>query len=214
MSYGIPGVPMLPPHGPGVSSVPMELPKDVVRIGEQALWSTAQLGIGALLNTTTRLFTTPLGQQGQGFGVGLSYDCYGIAAIIQPVGAAFLNNRDAQTIYNNGILSWDFLQTVIDVAPISLIGAGGGLFGMALDQGGAATQSLINNGAGGLWVYRRYPVSLPSGCASPERRRKLQVCFGRWIPSGYRNRVKLPRFASSFVNPRRKAKRLPFALFA
>lgn len=179
MSYGIPGVPMLPPHGPGISSVPMELPKDVVRIGEQALWSTAQLGIGALLNTTTRLFTTPLGQQGQGFGVGLtlsetnlkeggripaglSYDCYGIAAIIQPVGAAFLNNRDAQTIYNNGVLSWDFLQTVIDVAPISLVGAGGGLFGLALDQGGAATQSLINNGAGGLWVYRRYPVSLPS----------------------------------------------------
>lgn len=170
---------MLPPTGPGVSSVPMELPKDVVRVGEQALWSTARLAAAALVNTTTRLFTTPLGQQGQGFAAGLTlsetnlkeggripaglaYDTYGIACIIQPSGALFLNNRDAQNIYNNGVLSWDFLQTVIDVAPVSLVGAGGGLFGMSLDQGGAATQSLINNGAGGLWVYRRFPVSLPS----------------------------------------------------
>ena len=73
-----------------------------------------------------------------------------------------MNNRDAQNLYSHGVLSWDFLQTVIDVAPVSLIGAGGGLFGLSLDQGGAATQSMINNGAGGLWVYRRHPVSLPA----------------------------------------------------
>ena len=74
MSYGIPGVPMLPPGGPGISSVPMELPKDVVRVGEQALWSTSQLGpaAAALANTTTRLFTTPLGQVGQGFAAALT----------------------------------------------------------------------------------------------------------------------------------------------
>ena len=53
-NYGIPGVPLLPPGGPGINAVPMELPKDVVRVGEQSLWSTAQLAAGALANTTTR----------------------------------------------------------------------------------------------------------------------------------------------------------------
>jgi len=179
MSYGIPGVPLLPPGGPGISSVPMELPKDVVRVGEQSLWSSAQLAAGAIANTTTRLFTTPIGQVGQGFAValtlsetnlkegsripaGLAYDTFGCAFIWYPVGANLMNVLDAQNIYNHGILSWDFLQTVIDVAPVSLVGAGGGIYGLSVDTGGVATQATINNGAGGLWVYRRHPVSLPA----------------------------------------------------
>jgi hypothetical protein len=179
MSYGIPGVPLLPPGGPGISSVPMELPKDVVRVGEQSLWSAAQLAAAALANTTTRLFTTPIGQVGQGFAIamtlsetnlkegsripaGLAYDTFGVAFIWQPTGANFMNNADAQNLYNHGVLSWDFLQTVIDVAPVALVGAGGGVYGLSADQAGAATQTFVNNGAGGLWVYRRHPVSLPA----------------------------------------------------
>ncbi|MAH45648.1 hypothetical protein CMI37_07450 [Candidatus Pacearchaeota archaeon] len=179
MSFGIPGIPMLPPGGPGISAVPMELPKDVVRVGEQSLWSAAQLAAGAVANTTTRLFTTPIGQVGQGFvgaltlsetnlkegsriPAGLAYDCFGMAFYWQPTGANFMNFLDAQNIYSNGVISWDFLQTVIDVAPVSLIGAGGGLYGLSVDQAGGATQSAVNNSSGGLWVYRRHPVSLPA----------------------------------------------------
>lgn len=178
-NYGIPGVPLLPPGGPGINAVPMELPKDVVRVGEQSLWSTAQLAAGALANTTTRLFTTPIGQVGQGFAAaltlsetnlkegsripaGLAYDCFGCAFIWYPNAANFMNTLDAQNIYNHGVLSWDFLQTVIDVAPVALVGAGGGIYGLSVDQAGAATQATVNNGAGGLWVYRRHPVSLPA----------------------------------------------------
>ena len=77
----------------------------------------------------------------------------GAAAVVSPTVA------DSSVIYKNGVLSWDFLQTVIDIAPCSLVGAGGGMFGIAAGGGGAA---FTNNGNGGLWVYRRHPVALPA----------------------------------------------------
>lgn len=180
MPYGIPGVPMLPPGGPGVSGVPLELPKNVVRVGEQALWSTTQLAIGAVASTAARVFSTPIGQQGQGFAAalslaetnlkeggripaGLAYDTFGVACVVQGIAALGPGTADIQTIYKNGVLSWDFLQTVIDIAPCSLVGAGGGVFGSAGTVAAAAEQvNTFNNGNGGLWVYRRHPVALPA----------------------------------------------------
>jgi hypothetical protein len=74
--------------------------------------------------------------------------------------------QDVQTFLRHGVLSWDFLQTVIDVAPISLIGAGGGANVMRLgaNQGAAAAADTVSavNGFGGLWVYRKFPVALPA----------------------------------------------------
>jgi len=168
---------MLPPGGPGVSGVPLELPKNVVRVGEQALWSTCQLAIGGVASTTARVFSTPIGQTGQGYGAalslaetnlkeggripaGLAYDTFGVACVIQGAAAVVTPTvADASVIYKDGVLSWDFLQTVIDIAPCSLIGAGGGLF--AIGSGAAATE-YVNNSNGGLWVYRRHPVALPA----------------------------------------------------
>jgi len=182
--YGFPGVPLVQPGS--AQAVPLELPKEVLRVGEQAIWSTTRIAAGAIASQQFRLFSTPLGQQGQGFAAGLSisetnlkeggripsglaFDCLGIACIPQGAdGAAAAvpdSAPDVTTFLRHGVLSWDFLQTVIDVAPISLIGQGGGPNIMRLGTGqGAAVADTVAavNGFGGLWVYRKFPVALPS----------------------------------------------------
>jgi hypothetical protein len=180
--YGFPGVPLVQP-GRG-TAVPLELPKDVLRIGEQCIWSTQRLAVGAIANSTNRLFTTPLGQQGQGFAAGLSiaetnlkeggripsglaFDVLGITCDVHPgdvaanaVVADSLVNL--QSIMRHGVLSWDFLQTIIDIAPVALVGAGGGVFGVPAGAPGAADVAAYANGNGGVFVYRKYPVALPA----------------------------------------------------
>jgi hypothetical protein len=74
---------------------------------------------------------------------------------------------DLRNVLNHCVLAWDFTQTVIEIAPISLIGAGGGIFGDTADTGGVegglgGSRINLNNGNGQLWVYRRHPVLLPS----------------------------------------------------
>jgi hypothetical protein len=132
-------------------SVPFDQPKNLFRYGEQTLWSTqlhASNGASAvsLANGTFRLFTTPLGQVGQGFTnsltiaetslkeggrvpAGIAYDVYGIACQVgraTSTGDSALGDAvsDANSvrmlteIQTNGILSWDFTQTQVDIAPI------------------------------------------------------------------------------------------------
>ena len=179
MSYGIPGVPMLPPGGPSVG-VPLELPKDVVRVGEQALWSTQLIAAATPQgNQTYRLFSTALGATGQGYTpmtlaetnikeggripAGLAYDTYGVACVVKGTAVAPAAVGNVIQAYNHSVLSWDFLATQIDIAPTALIGAGGGVFGVSSDAASAATAGpYLNNGSGGLWVYRRHPVALPA----------------------------------------------------
>lgn len=76
--YGVPGIsafsaglPSLAAGGP--PPVSFDLPKNVYRFGEQTLWSTLFIAeAAAVANGVNRVFTTPLGQQGQGFGAALS----------------------------------------------------------------------------------------------------------------------------------------------
>lgn len=183
--YGFPGVPLVQP-GQG-TAVPLELPKEVLRVGEQAIWSTTRIAAGAVASQQFRLFSTPLGQQGQGFPAalsiaetnlkeggripsGLAFDCIGIACIPQAgdvVGGAVDDNlTTTQTILRHGVLSWDFLQTVIDVAPCMLIGQGGGIQASIIQANAGAAAAAdtyaVTNGFGGLWVYRKFPVALPA----------------------------------------------------
>jgi hypothetical protein len=179
-------------------SVPFEQPKNLFRYGEQTLWSTQLHPSGsALANGSFRLFTTPLGQVGQGFTnalsigetslkeggripAGIAYDVFGIACQIgvaesnesagtnAVLGDALNSQVAVDTLVNiqsNGVLSWDFTQTQVDIAPIELIGAGGGAFGsISIDNAGApavATVGNMNNGAGSVFLYRKHPVALP-----------------------------------------------------
>lgn len=190
-TYAGPGIAVLGSSSSGVPSVPFEQPKNLFRYGEQSLWSTYAFAAGtALANGSYRLFQTQLGASGQGFTAmtiaetnlkeagripaGIAFDAYGIScAILQGTSLSSMAlpaNTGATVgnlinVINNGVLSWDFTQTQVDIAPISLIGAGGGAFGsVAAATTVAATtenQGNMNNGAGSIWLYRQHPVSLP-----------------------------------------------------
>ena len=183
--YGIPGQAILPPPQAGSPMSPMNVQKNIVRIGEQAFWSSQRYADGAAVaSTTDRLFSTPRGQVGQGFAAALtlpetnlkeggripSQFAYDVEAIaVQPY---YFDNfplgaGDLRNMMNHGVLLWDFVQTQIEIAPISLIGAGGGAFGSTADTGAVegglgGGRVNLNNGSGQLWVYRRHPVLLPS----------------------------------------------------
>jgi hypothetical protein len=192
--FGVPGYAVANPTGQGmIPQVPFEQPKNLFRYGEQSLWSTQLHNVNAALsNGTFRLFTTPLGQVGQGFATGLTiaetslkeggripagvaFDADGISCLVAcgavsgggvlttlatPVNTAE-TITDLINVQNNGVLTWDFVQTQVDIAPLHLIGAGGGAFGALSTTANATTIGQMNNGAGSIWMYRKHPISLP-----------------------------------------------------
>ena len=192
MPYGVPGVPIISPDAGPLPPVPLQQPQNLFRFGEQTIWSTAILQQLALASTTHRLFTVPIGSQGQGSATALSiaetnlkeggrvpsgvaYDVFGVATEV----ALCDNTGDAAgiacdepidtvaeissllNIVHNGVLSWDFTQTQVDICPIILAGAGGGAFGSISANAAAATLGHMNNGNGSIWMYRKHPVALP-----------------------------------------------------
>lgn len=185
--YGAPGM-ILQGSGADAQFAPMQLPKAVVRIGEQALWSAQQYADGATMaRADDPVFTIKRGQTGQGFATSTSLAetnmreagripggyAYTVAAIacqayyLATAGQYPIVGADVRNLVNNLVLQWQFLQTKIEIAPASLIGAGGGPYGATADtganEGGAGgSRIMINNGNGQVWVYRHHPVALPS----------------------------------------------------
>jgi len=107
---------------------------------------------------------------------GQAYDVYGVAAQLigsgDATGAALATPFDTgaagagdianmQNIVNNGILRWDFTQTIVDICPVMLAGAGGGVYGAVSQNAAGANSGAMNNGNGGIWMYRKHPVALP-----------------------------------------------------
>ena len=172
-------------------NVPFVQPKSLFRFGEQTIWSSQFLqGGAALASTQNRLFSVAQGSQGQGFTnalsiaetnlkeggkvpAGVAYDVFGVGCQImhgnQQNDGGTTNIaadtqaliRDEQNIINNGALSWSFTQTQIDICPVALAGAGGGLFGAVSQNAAGANSGAMNNGNGQIWMYRKHPVALP-----------------------------------------------------
>jgi hypothetical protein len=191
MPYGVPGVPIISPDAGPIPPVPLQQPQNLFRFGEQTIWSTALLpGGSATASTTNRLFTVPIGSTGQGFTnaltiaetnlkeggrvpSGVAYDVFGVSTQIMQSSAAadggdFNTAQDTQAliqnlinIQNNGVLSWDFTQTQVDICPVILSGAGGGAFGAVAQNAAGANSGAMNNGNGSIWMYRKHPVALP-----------------------------------------------------
>lgn len=74
---------------------------------------------------------------------------------------------DLARIVQCGVLNWDFDQTSIQIAPLMLVGAGGGIYGALSTISDAAapasvTGGAMNNGVGGFLRYSK-PVLLPQG---------------------------------------------------
>lgn len=174
-----------------VPPVPTSIPKGLFRYGEQAFWSSQFYAGGSNpANSTERLFSNSIGQVGQGFATqlsiaetsqklggqvssGVGYDVFGIACQIIQFGAATdgatanvpaatpADIQNIQNFVNNGVLIWNFTQTSVNVAPVTLIGQGGGVFGAVSTTASTTTTGAMNNGAGGIFLYRKHPVSLP-----------------------------------------------------
>lgn len=106
---------------------------------------------------------------------GQAYDVYGVATQVlgadntaglagqmdEPFNDSVASVQTLQNIVNNGVLSWDFTQTVVDICPVMLAGAGGGLYGSISANAATTGAGSMNNGNGGIWMYRRTPVALP-----------------------------------------------------
>lgn len=185
--------PLVSPGAGPIPGVPSQQPTNLFRFGEITLYSTHAFPASTVLaNSANRIFTTPLGAQGQGFTTGLTktetnlkeggripagqaYDVYGVAAQVlgadntaglagqmdEPFNDSVATVQTLQNIVSNGVLSWDFTQTVVDICPMMLSGAGGGLYGAIAQNAAGANSGAMNNGNGGLWVYRKHPVALP-----------------------------------------------------
>jgi hypothetical protein len=190
MRFGSPGA-FVAPGAAYDARVPMTVPKNVIRINEQAIWSTRlYLNGAATAGGRLAVFQVGQGSIGQGFAAALSIAetsqtensrisnarSFLVDAIaIHPY---YLGGEDATAMFAvssadllnyqaNFVPAWGFLQTVIEIAPGVLIGAGGGVFGSTADTAGAYGASgssvALNSGAGQCWIYRKNPVMLPGG---------------------------------------------------
>jgi len=184
--------PLVTPGSGPIPGVPQHQPSNLFRFGEITLYSTVQMVAGAIANTNQRLFTTPLGQTGQGWAAGMTvsetnlkeggripsgqaYDVFGVATQVMAMtandgtmslpfvqaAAAAGAVPDLQNVVNNGILVWDFTQTQVFISPVMLAGAGGGVYGAIASTAAATPLGAMNNGNGGIWMYRKHPVALP-----------------------------------------------------
>ena len=154
------------------------VPLGVQRVYEYDLFSTVRLVAGGALAQTSRLFVVGLNSQGQGFANPLTvsetnmtigaiapgnetYEVSAIACEVYGSAAIAPTPGDLRLIQRIGVLAWEFgSTTILYVAPISMIGAGGGIFGMTADTGTPIT--VANNGNGGLWVYVNIVVAIPA----------------------------------------------------
>ena len=183
-----------PLNSPAVD-VPFDQPKSLFRFGEISIWSSFMFTNGTNpASSVNRLFSVARGSSGQGFTnalsiaetslkeagrvpSGVAYDVYGIACQVERCSAAGDSTvgtpidedasiTDLLNIQSNGVLSWDFTQTNIEICPVSLAGAGGGAFGSVAASTGTGTAGdlqagHLNNGNGQVWMYRKHPVALP-----------------------------------------------------
>lgn len=164
------------------------LPTEVKRYYEGDLWSSYFFAdTAATANTDNPLFSTAIGNSGAGFPVawgpmsisetnmeengriasGLAYTVRQIA--IEP---HYDDNRavigaDLRNLQFFCVPIWKFLNTEVPVAPVSMIGQGGGIFGSTADTGAAegglgGSRVALNNGAGQTFVYYELPVLLPA----------------------------------------------------
>lgn len=157
------------------------VPTGIQRLYEYGLFSTGRFAAGANISgaATTRLFSYSTGQPGPGFaGVNSSVsetnmqvgsiapgnETYEVTAISFEIfgdtNVAVLMG-DIRAIMRCGVLFWEFgSTTVMAIAPVPMVGAAGGIFGMTADTGTPVTQA--QNGNGGLWAYSNVVVAIPA----------------------------------------------------
>ena len=139
------------------------------------IFSTANGQVGQGFALALSIAETNLKEGGK-TPAGVAYDVFGVASEIvssltgvvgdAPAQLAQAANtaalvQDALNIQHNSVLSWDFTQTIIDICPVTLAGAGGGLYGALSTTQNNTAVGHMSNGNGNIWMYRKHPVALP-----------------------------------------------------
>lgn len=155
-----------------------EIPTGIQRLAEYTLYSTVKIAAAAnVAGQEFRFFSSGLSMQGQGFTFmsysetnvqvgamipgGESYQVSSLACEVFGASGVAPLIGDVRLLQRLGYFVWEFAGiTKIPIAQLSMIGAGGGIFGFTADTGTPVTQA--NNGNGGLWCYQNVVVSLPS----------------------------------------------------
>jgi len=143
------------------------------------IFSTANGQVGQGFSQALSIAETNLKEGGK-TPAGVAYDVFGVAgeivsstrtedgsllALLAQAANTQALVQDMLNIEHNGVLSWDFTQTVIDICPVTLAGAGGGLFGALSTTQNNTAVGHMNNGNGNIWMYRKHPVALPGNSA-------------------------------------------------
>jgi len=157
------------------------VPTGIQRLYEYGLYSTGRFNAATNMNgqAVTRLFSYSQGQAFPGTAgpvasvsetnmqvgsiapgnetyevTALSFEIFGDANVA-PL------HLDIRALMRLGVLFWEFgSTTIMAIAPIPMIGAGGGIFGTTADTATPVTS--LNNGNGGLWMYQNVVVAIPA----------------------------------------------------
>lgn len=162
----------------------MTVPTNVKRYYEADLWSSRFFAQGsATANGIFDLYSSSIGSTATGFpapltiaetnmvesnriATGLAFTVRQVA--IEPMydDATSVCQQDLRNVLNVFVPVWKFLNTDIEIAPVALIGQGGGVFGTTADtgavEGTTGSRIALNNGASSTWVYHELPVLLPA----------------------------------------------------
>jgi hypothetical protein len=182
MSFAMPMIASGSPPVSGMGS--FKVPDVAQRLAEQSLYSTYRFpaGTGIQGSSDFRFFQTPRSQPGQGFTSALSFSetnttttgmlsgsetfeasaiaCEVLGAVSSGVVQGVLP-ADLRLFQRIGVFQWDFTAgsaTQVMIAPLSFVGAGGGIFGATADTGTPVT--FVNNGNGQIWTYQRLVVGV------------------------------------------------------
>ena len=183
MSFGMPMIASGSPPVSGMGS--FKVPDVAQRLAEQSLYSTYKFLAGVDIKNSSdyRFFQTARSQQGQGFtATGLSISetntttngmlsgsetfeasaiaCEVMGGVTSGVVQGVLPS-DLRLFQRIGVFQWDFTAgsaTQVMIAPLSFVGAGGGIFGATADTGTPVT--FVNNGNGQIWTYQRLVVGV------------------------------------------------------
>ena len=189
--FGTPGNQIVAPSGNDKTPHLFFPPTNVTRTYEYDLYSSGRFAAGGTVSgQNIGLFNYAQNQAGPGYlGVASSVSetnvdvgglmpggqTFNVSAIALEIygdaGTAPLIG-DVRTVMRLGVAQWKFGQTtIIPIAPVSMIGAGGGIFGFSADTGTPVTQA--NNGNGGIWAYQLVVIAIPA-----MQSWKIELLFG------------------------------------
>ena len=147
--------PLVSPGAGPIPGVPQHQPSNLFRFGEITLYSTFAFPQGALANTSNRLFSTPLGQTGQGFGVALT------VAETNLKEAGRIPSGQAYDVFGvaGQVMGWDAGANTVDL-PFCDMPAGGAGAAPAAGLGNVGDlQNILNNGVL-LWDFTQTQVHI------------------------------------------------------